>query len=344
LELVAKPGGNLALDDRAWAAVAPPQRARVLLVTPGDPALERGLESASDLATVQIERPSFLQQPEYAKQIAAGQYDLVIYELCPPKEMPAANTLFIGTLPPGTDWTAAPRVSAPQVIDVNTTHPLMQFVELSNVLFAGGTPLKPPAGGTSLIDSNQGPLFAVAPREGWEDAVLGAEIISVDENKELIRNTDWPLRLSFVVMLRNLIEYLGGQRSASQTTSQPGQMVILHTAQPDAALRLKLPSGRIDSLRPTRQHNFHFNDTDELGIYEAQEETATPKRFAINLCNADESDIRPRPENLIKIGYVEVAGTTHWEPARQETWKPILLATLGVLLLEWYIYNRRVFI
>jgi hypothetical protein len=345
LELMARPGGSLAIDDRAWAAVAPPQRARVLVVTPGDAALERGLESAGDVAEVKIERPAFLKQAEYAQQMAASQYDLVIYELCRPAEMPAANTLFIGNVPPGSDWTAGARVAAPQVIDVNSSHPLMQYVDLGNVLFATGMPVKPPAGGTSLIDSNRGTLFAVAPREGWEDAALGAEIVTVDEKGELTRNTDWPLRLSFIVMLRNVIEYLGGQRLAGQATAiEPGQLVTLRLSQPSEAVHVKKPSGRTVTLRPTRQNTFNFNESDELGIYEVQEPTAMPRRFAVNLCNSAESDIRSRPENSIKIGYVEVAGRTQWEGARRETWRPLLLATLVVLLLEWYIYNRRVFI
>lgn len=345
LELVARPGGSLAIDDRAWAAVSPPQRTRVLVVSPGDEALERGLESAGDLAEVKIVRPAFLKQKEYATAMAAGQYDLVIYELCQPTDMPAANTLFIGGLPPGAGWTASPRVAAPQVIDVNNSHPLMQFIDLGNVLFASGTPLKPPAGGTSLIESNQGILFAVAPREGWEDAVLGAEIIAPDENGELARNTDWPLRLSFVVLLRNVIEYLGGQRESTQWTAVgPGRLVALRSTQPEDVLHVKTPGGKILNVRPSRQNNFNFNETEELGVYEVQEGQAIISRFSVNLCDSAESDIRPRPENSIKIGYVEIEGRTHWEGSRRETWKPLLLATLGVLLLEWYIYNRRVYV
>ena len=345
LELVARPGGSLAIDDQAWSAVTPPKRTRVLVVSPGDEALERGLDSSGDLADVKIVRPSYLKQKEYAAAMAAGQYDLVIYELCQPAEMPAASTLFIGSLPPGAGWTASPRVAAPQVIDVNSSHPLMQFVDLGNVLFASGTTLKPPAGGTSLIDSNQGILFAVAPREGWEDAVLGAEIVTPDENGELSRNTDWPLRLSFVVLLRNVIEYLGGHRDSAQGNSvAPGHLVALRSVQPTDVLRVKTPGGSILDVRPTRQNNFNFNETEDLGVYEVREGQAITSRFAVNLCDSAESDIRPRPENSIKIGYVDVAGRTRWEGARRETWKVLLLATLVVLLLEWYIYNRRIFI
>ena len=52
----------------------------------------------------------------------------------------------------------------------------------------------------------------------------------------------------------------------------------------------------------------------------------------------------PDSDEAVKIGHVEVTGQSHWEPARRELWRILLLAALGVLLLEWYIYNRRVYV
>jgi hypothetical protein len=39
-----------------------------------------------------------------------------------------------------------------------------------------------------------------------------------------------------------------------------------------------------------------------------------------------------------------VQGESIREPARREAWKLLLLLGLGVLLFEWYIYNRRVYL
>ena len=54
----------------------------------------------------------------------------------------------------------------------------MQWVdtnEIQKVITA--TPLVVPGGGTVLIDSDAGPLLAIAPREGFEDLVLGMVLI-----------------------------------------------------------------------------------------------------------------------------------------------------------------------
>ena len=63
-------------------------------------------------------------------------------------------------------------------------------------------PLKPPAGSVRLIESNKGPLMAIAAREGFEDAVLGFELISVDAEDRPLANTTWPIKLSFPVFCR----------------------------------------------------------------------------------------------------------------------------------------------
>ncbi len=345
LKLKSHPGGELALDDEAWAAIDPPAKCKVLLVSPGDDALELALntESALELAEVEIGKPDVLNTKEYLAKAASGYYALVIYDQCQPKEMPQADTLFIGRLPPGTSWTAGPKIPAPQIIDVETAHPLMQLIDLGNVKFAEGIALKPPAGGTVLIDSHAGPLLAIAPRDGFEDAVLGAEIVGFDEKGERFANTDWPLRLSFPVFVLNALTYFGGSATAAAASNvQPGHSVTLRSASSVDKISIRTPSGKSVSLKREHAETFNFSGTDELGIYQVDEPKQQPRRFAVNLFDSSESNIDARPE--IRIGYTEVKGKADWGGARSELWKLLLLGALGVLCLEWYIFNRRVYL
>jgi hypothetical protein len=48
-------------------------------------------------------------------------------------------------------------------------------------------------------------------------------------------------------------------------------------------------------------------------------------------------------ENLT-IGFVEVVAQPRNADIRKELWKAVLVLALVVLLAEWYIYNRRVYI
>ncbi len=68
------------------------------------------------------------------------------------------------------------------------------------------------------------------------------------------------------------------------------------------------------------------------------------QRFTVNLFDPLESDIRPPQENSLQIGQLTVPAKSGYASARRETWKWLLAAALVVLLAEWYIYNRRVYV
>ncbi|MBN2476605.1 MAG: BatA and WFA domain-containing protein [Pirellulales bacterium] len=349
LKLKARTDDDLADDDEACVVVNPPRLARVLLVTTGDEPLEFGLQTelTKTVAEVTIEPPEFLKKREYLDRAAAGAYDLVIYDRCAPPQMPQANTLLIGSLPPVDGWASEPLHEAPVIIDVETGHPLLQWMDLGDVLLLEGTPLRPPASGAVLIDSDAGPMFAIAPREGFEDAVMGFVLLGeqTEEDGTTARyvGTNWHSRQSFPVFVLNLLDYFGGGRGAMKSESvRPTQPVVIEAPSPGAKLRVLTPGGDAISLSEGRSGKFSFTRTAESGVYEVQSDGKTFRRFAVNLFDPAESEIRPKEK--IDIGWVPVEAQTDWEVARREIWKWLLLLGLVVLLLEWYIYNRRVYL
>ena len=284
-----------------------------------------------------------METKDYAQKMTAGYYALVIYDQCRPKTMPQADTLFIGTLPAESSWSWGEPIAAPQIIDVETAHPLMQLIDLGDVKFAEARVLKTPPGGTVLVDSHAGPMFAIAPRGAYEDAVLAAEIVGTGDDGERYANTDWPLRLSFPVFVLNTIRYFGTAGMAADTPSvRPGKTVSVRSAESVARIEVRTPGGKVASLSRDTSDTFSFSGTDELGVYQIEEPNQPVRRFAVNLFDSAESNIERR--NDVEIGYVEVKGQAVWEPARRELWKVLLLVALGVLCLEWYIYNRRVYV
>jgi hypothetical protein len=55
-----------------------------------------------------------------------------------------------------------------------------------------------------------------------------------------------------------------------------------------------------------------------------------------------ESDLIPAEK--LELGNEEVQAKAGKQAARQELWKWLLLGAIGVLIFEWYIYNRRVYL
>ena len=108
-----------------------------------------------------------------SREIRGGRFDLIIYDGVRPETPPEANALYFGSLPPGPAYANPKAVEQPVILDWSISHPLMQYIrDLSLVFVAKANLVEPPAGATSLIESNQGPLAFTVPREGFTDAVV----------------------------------------------------------------------------------------------------------------------------------------------------------------------------
>lgn len=352
LHIRAETGDQLAVDDEAWIVVNPPRHARVLLITPKNERLEQVLatKAATEVAEVRVEKPDFLKTRTYQDQVDLGVWDLVIYDRAPPAKIPRTNTFFIGCSPPGGGWKVKSEVTRPQIMDAAVSHRLMQWVdinEIQNVVTA--TPLVVPSGGAVLIDSDAGPLLAMAPREGFEDLVLGMILIeeraAADGSRAIYRNTDWPWRASFATFLFNILTDRSDSKDLTASGSyRPGMPVTVEALDSRMSMDIQTPSGATVHLPPSSSGKLTFTATDELGVYRILSGGKLVQQFAVNLLDADESNIRPPVEPTIKIGYVEVAGKTGWVADHREMWRELVLVGLAIALLEWFLYLRRVFI
>ena len=127
----------------------------------------------------------------------------------------------------------------------------MQWVDINEIQkVITATPLVVPGGGTVLIDSDAGPLLAIAPREGFEDLVLGMVLLeertAADGSRAVYRNTDWPWRASFASFMFNLLtDRAGGQDLTASGSYRPGMPVTLDArrGRPARGLDVQVPSG-----------------------------------------------------------------------------------------------------
>jgi von Willebrand factor type A domain/Aerotolerance regulator N-terminal len=359
---------QLLADNTAYAVVNVPRPVKVLVVTPGTDALLLALQTveAQKLANITVGEPKLLETKAHQDQAAEGTFDLIIYDQCAPKVMPACNTLFIGRIPPAepgsapeaaapaadgkaapppATWRAAEKQGLPIVIDVNQIHPLTQLVQMGNVKIGYATPLKGPPGTVTLIDSDAGSLYCIGPRGGYEDAVLAFDIVTNDAEGKTYSNTDWPIRRSFPVFVMNALKYLGGVRSSLAAPNiLPGSPATLRTSTPVANILVTSPRGEKHPVPREVQNTFVFSRTEELGVYDVREGSGNrvTQQFAVNLFDTRESDLTPAEK--IDIGHEEVKAQQGKQSARKELWKWLLLGAIGVLIFEWYIYNRRVYL
>ena len=198
--------------------------------------------------------------------------------------------------------------------------------------------------GTVLMTSDNGPVFSVAPRGPYQDAVLGFSIVQAVGDGVGV-NTDWGIRRSFPVFVYSTIEYLGGGITESSSPSvQPGWPIGLMLSSRFKDFRVVSPDGKTTKLTRGDESRFSFTKTEEPGIYQvfANGVEKPVESFCVNLFSNRESDLEVA--DSIKMGYEKVAATSTTIQARIEIWRWILLFGLGLLVVEWIVFNRRVFI
>lgn len=341
---------QLAIDNKAYAVLSAARPARILVVTSGEATALRlalSTEEAQKISQTEFVAPTYLEEKKYQDDAASGVYDLIIYDRCVPKAPPQANTLFLGVAPPFEGWPPAESQGSPEIIDVDRVHPLTQLVDMSNVIATQTSVIRKPKGGLELIEADVGPIYTIAPRQSFEDAAFGFSLWGKDAKGEEGPITNWPKRKSFPVFVMNAVKYLGGTGGHSGLTSvRAGNTYAIRTILPVDTVSVTLPDKRAVEVRRENQAVINFSQTDQTGVYEVREGSGAKlgQQFAVNMFDPRESDLKPAAD--LRIGHDEVQAESKSanQAARKELWKWILILGLAIVLFEWYIYNRRVYL
>jgi hypothetical protein len=199
-----------------------------------------------------------------------------------------------------------------------------------------------PQPGVVLETTGNRPLLFSLRRDSYRDLVMTFKLFDRDAKGEVVLLTNWPLRRSFPVFLRNvLLEY--GNLSVGGRSLQAGEPFQFRPEPGVEWTGVKPPKGPEKPFQhrgDPKDPDLVFTDTEQLGLYELVS-AGKRRSFAVNLLDPLESDIEPR--GRFKVG----GDTIVAEPERRQPfdlWKWFALGALILLVLEWYVYNRRVFV
>jgi hypothetical protein len=342
---------HFALDDEAWLVVGVVRKARVLVAGPPNQVLHAFFDhpSSGKLATVAYIEPEELKDDaKYRKPAREAAYDLVIFDRCAPAteaDMPLANTFFIDSVPPPWKRAEMKPLENPDIKGRLKDHPLLRYlssVHSIGVMEAFRFDLKDPRvppRTPRLIETDRetAVLFTLA-RQSYTDLVMTFPIL----NAEGKWTTSWPIQFGFPIFLANVVNVLGNvEDGIDEEIARPGREKVLR---PDRAMRsieIEGPDGSTETLTRTLRREFVYGPLPRVGVYRVNWDGREQRSFAVNLLDSAESDLAPRPS--IDIGDERiVAGETRRTP--RDAWKWVALAALLLLLLEWYVYNRRVYI
>lgn len=347
---------DFGLDDSAWLAISPIRRARVLRIGPMNDILTAFLQASQKsrrALVTELPATDFVNHETYRQAVNSERFDLVIFDrVAPPRveDMPEANTFFLGQAPPWKDgkWEDLPELSDLFIKEFRTAHPLLRGIETlqgMNIRSAKALPASAlPRRATALMETQLEPVMWALGRERFTDLVMTFPLVTMEGNA-LTWNTNWPKQPAgtLPLFLDNVITQLG-RYSEYEESFRPGIPITLRPDVDVKSVTVKLtdPPGAAVTLLRTPGRELIYNAPETAGIYEVSWGEPQPYRFAVNLFDAAESSIQPRKD--VQIGVEEVATEKETLRKRRQVWPWLALAALAVLGIEWWLYQRRIFV
>ena len=343
VEVVLKLDDALSADDRVWTILDPPRHTKVLLVTDGNMFLEDVLQTLPlDLVTMTAggyERAD----DETIRDADRSLFDVVMLDRHSTARLPQGNYLFWGAVPKIDGVTAGPIISDQVIFNWDETHPVLRYVAVETLEVFQWLQLTLPREAVSIIDGQTSSVLAYLARDASQFLISAFGLVVKDDRSNEMMNTDWVASVDFVVFMQNAIQFLAANLAATGKRSvSPGEPVTLPIPARVAEVKIIRPDG-VEAVTPTGQYQtIHYASTRVVGTYRVEPGVPGDNVFAVNLFNPTESNVAP--VETVTIGadgaQPQMAGVQVSKPA----WPYLLLALLALLILEWIIYNQRVFV
>jgi len=315
---------DLAVDNTAWTVVRPPTTTDVLLVTNRNYFLEKVLNLDPHVKVFVMPPAKYAEAPELA-----AQYDVVVFDNYSPEELVAGRYAFFNAAPPLEGASTGEKITQPVIVDWDRSHPVSRFVNFDTLTVFEARAIELPKPSAHLVDAGDVSLISV-----FDQYPIRAVVIAFD-----IYASDWPFRVSFPIFVSNMLEWLtrtSEDRLLAHLST--GEVLTLRASAEVEQGELVDPRGNVASLDFSGDGVATSSAARYAGLYKmtiGDRETT----LAANLLDRRESDTTPREK--LTLGAEEVEKERGTIRTNREIWKHLALAAFVVLLVEWYVYNRK---
>lgn len=345
----------LETDNSGTLIVPPAKQASVALVTTGSLFLREALSGLS-ISDLQIMSPAQYEEMRDAGE--TGAIDLFVFDRTLPKASEGGvvfdpgRYLVIGDVYTGpggvVDQGEGPGT---QIINWRRGHPLLRDLTLDAVVLGKSRTVEIPDGSelVSLAETTEGPAI-VEMSTGDVRAVM----VAFDP-----AFSNWPFDVSFVVFLASSVDYLGTQVgtdvdvNARQIT--PGFVLADRVPSDASNIRVRLPDGTMSGeviAAPDgrivygpihRTGVYRVEWTGSVGASDIEDDGKVLRFYAANLLDGPESDVGAA--ETLGLSNRVVSASSQGEITRLKEWWPwLLLGALCVMMMEWWIYNKKVYL
>lgn len=331
---------SLAIDDRAFAVVTPPRSVKALLVSPGNRFLKNAIAAVID--RFDVWQPAEYEKAPDDKLIEDGRcvYNVVVFDGYSTNRLPPGNYLFFAAAPLIPGVTLGDPEKGQTLLDWDDTHPVLRHVNLGTMTLFSSHKLEMPPDSRTLVEGTLGPVMSLLARERHQYLLCSFGLF--DEDRTHL-NTDWVYQDGLVVFMANALRYLSGSSTIGQQPSvSPGQSFTVSAKPGVRQVNVRRPDETTDKAAVTPSGLASYGRTDRVGLYSLDTGIAGEDARAVNLLDPAESFIASNERLQVASGQtVAVHGSDY---VNRPLWPWILGAMGAVLLLEWIVYNKRVFV
>lgn len=321
------PGDAMSVDDRAFARV-PAGRKIPVVMAPKDanPWFKRALLADPDVDLMGTSLAGL------AKADVPADALVIIDGACPPS--PPGADLVILNPPAGRCRTSVVgrRIDKPAITSWSKSDPRLRFLTLDGVDLLSARRIETDGPADSLVRAREGTVVSDISMPG-----RSATLVSFD-----VGDSNWPLKASFVLFVRNIVELARSHRARGITgPARTGQPMRVRVPPDVARVSIEEPGGEHVQI-PARAGLVVIPEVAEAGFYFVSWKGAHPGSVlvAANLTSSSESDTRPKKLVAGKSA-VTVSSAAKVADARTDwTWLLALLALGFIVFDAWWLTRR----
>ncbi|MFT5423308.1 MAG: hypothetical protein ACI89L_001085 [Phycisphaerales bacterium] len=342
----------LMTDNEVLVPVPPARQTSVAIVTSGNLFLTSALKGMP-LAELVTWTPA--QYDAARASGAADRFDVFLLDgVVPPTDdvgsVLPGRYLVLGAVPPPPFGVVDLGETGPEsFVTWSRTHPVLRDVSLDPVRVIKGRAVEIPdgSGATVMAELVGGPGMLELSRGGARAVVVPWDV----------GQSNWPFNVGFVVFLASAVDYLStdaasaAEMGGASRLYSPGQILSARLPKGATEVRVKPPEGDAVTVTPASDGTVVYGPLQRTGLYRVSwggepgptdvvSGSRASRIYTANLLNPDESDLATLKD--LDLGSREVTATDRTAERVREYWPWLLLVALGMMMLEWYVFNRKV--
>ena len=221
------------------------------------------------------------------------------------------------------------------VLDWDRDHPILRHLNLDKLYAAHVFKVLPTLNSQVLVDGTNCPLVVLHRENRAFHLIVPFDII----------NSNWPLQPTFPVFLYQTLQFLSlGTDMEMRPSYEPGVTLRIPRFNlqklnpvPDS-VTITGPMGTLKATVPPTG-DFVLPALTKVGLYQTNPPIPQYANIEVNLLDPNESNLLPVKVAPGSGGHATAVASAK---SRMELWRWLVAAAIPLLVLEWWVYTRRV--